>query len=74
MCVIVVTFASGQRNVEQSLLPAQESTSATGAPQSPRKQTGHLRVRSIVAGMVAALVPVLFIALDRVHFIGSMLP
>ena len=74
MCVFVGIFASGQRNVEQSLLPAQESTSATGASQSPRKQTEHLRVRSIVAGIVAALVLVLFIALDRVHFIGSMLP
>jgi hypothetical protein len=74
MCVFVGIFASGQRNVEQSLLPAQESTSATGAPQSPRKQTEHLQVRSIVAGIVAALVLVLFIALDRVHFIGSMLP
>ena len=74
MCVFVGIFASGQRNVEQSLLPAQESTSATGAPQSPRKQIEHLRVRSIVAGMVVALVPVMFIALYRVDFIGSMLP
>jgi hypothetical protein len=68
MCVIVVTFAKGQRNVEQSLLPVQESTSATGAPQSSRKQAAHLRVRSIVAGIVAALVLVLFIALGSRGF------
>jgi hypothetical protein len=54
--------------VEQSLLPAQESMSATGALQSPRKQIGRLRVRSIVAGIVAALVLVLFIALGSRGF------
>src|SRR6266487_2080097 len=68
MCVFVGIFARGWRNVEQSLLPAQESTSATGAPQSSRRQTGHLRVLSIVAGILGALVLMLLIALGSRGF------
>ena len=54
--------------MEQSLSPAKESTSATQVRQPPRKRVGRLRVRSIVAGTVAALVLVLLIALGSRGF------
>lgn len=54
--------------MEQSLSPAKERTSATRVRQPPRKQIGKLRVYSIVAGVVAALVLVLLIALGSRGF------
>jgi hypothetical protein len=54
--------------MEQSLSPAKERTSATRVRQPPRKRVGRLRVYSIVAGVVAALVLVLLIALGSRGF------
>jgi hypothetical protein len=54
--------------VEPSLSPAKERTSATQVRRPPRKRLGDLRVRSIVAGTVAALVLVLLIALGSRGF------
>lgn len=54
--------------MDQSLSPAKERTSATEVWQPPRKRIGRLRVRSIVAGAVAALVLVLLIALGSRGF------
>ncbi len=54
--------------MEQSLSPAKERTSTTRVPQPPRKQVGRLKVYSIVAGVVAALVLVLLIALGSRGF------
>jgi hypothetical protein len=54
--------------VEPSLSPAKERTSATQVRRPPRKRPGDLRVRSIVAGTVAALVLVLLIALGSRGF------
>ncbi len=54
--------------MQQSLSPAKKRKRATGAQQSPRKQAGRLRARSIVAGIAAALVLVLLIALGSRGF------
>ena len=54
--------------MEPSLSPAKERTSAAQVRRPPRKRLGDLRVRSIVAGTVAALVLVLLIALGSRGF------
>ena len=54
--------------MEQSLSSAKESTGATQVRQPLRKQLRNLRVRSILAGTVAALVLVLLIALGSRGF------
>src|SRR5215469_8942563 len=54
--------------MEQSLSPAKERTGAARVAPPPRKQVGKLIIYSIVAGVVAALVLVLLIALGSRGF------
>lgn len=54
--------------MEQPLSSAKERTDATQVQLPPRRWVGRLRVRSIVAGTVAALVLVLLIALGSRGF------
>ncbi len=52
----------------QSLSPAKERANATQVQQPPRRRPGNLRGRSITAGILAALVLVLLIALGSRGF------
>jgi hypothetical protein len=55
-------------NVEHPLFPAKEQGPVASTQQPPRKQAGRLRMRSIGAGIVAAFVLVLLIALGSRGF------
>ncbi len=54
--------------MEQSLSPARERTGAAKAQKSPRKQSNRLRIRSIAAGIAAALVLIVLIGLGSRGF------
>ncbi len=54
--------------MEHSIVPARENTGAAATPQTPRTQNNRLRIRSIAAGSIAALLLIGLIALGSRGF------